>query len=111
MSQGSFLEFLIAVRDSPAMLARYDQRNLSQLVFHARNQGYDFSPEDVAAVAGALEASVILSKDRSPFDGTSPLWRRMWGRRHLGYLVDHVVRRHTDEELRTLVPGYRVPVA
>src|SRR5205814_7580089 len=100
MSQDSFLEFLIAVRDSPAMLARYDGRNLSQLLFHARNEGYKFTTEDVADVAGALEANVLLEKDGDPFDGTARLWREMWGRRHLEYLVDRVVRRHTVDELR-----------
>jgi hypothetical protein len=101
----SFLEFLVAARDRPALLARYNRRSLSQLLFHARNEGYDFTADDVADVVGKLEASVILGKDGDPFDGTSRLWREMWGRCHLEYLVDHVVRRHTDEELRALVAG------
>ena len=103
MSQQSFLDLLLAVRESPALLAQYDRRNLVQLLFHARCAGYDFTAEDVANVAGKLEANVILEKDHDPFDATSGLWRRMWGSRHLGYLVEHVVRRHTDAELRTLV--------
>jgi hypothetical protein len=111
MSRESFLDFLTAVRDSTAMLARYNQRNLSQLLFHARNDGFDFSAHDVAEVAGRLEASVILTKDRGPFDGTSVLWQQMWGRYHLEYLIDHVVRRHTDEELRALVQPESQPEA
>lgn len=103
MSQRSFLDLLLAARDRPDVLARYDRRNLAQLLFHAKNDGYEFTAEDVANVAGALEANVILHKDRDPFDETSGLWRRMWGSRHLGYLVEHVVRRHTDEELRSLI--------
>lgn len=103
MSQARFLDFLLAVRDQPDMLARYDRRNLVQLLFHAKNDGYDFTADDVANVAGKLEASVILNKDRDSFDETSRLWRRMWGSRHLRYLVEHVVRRHTDDELRSLV--------
>ena len=102
MSQQSFLDLLLAVRESPALLAQYDRRNLVQLLFHARCAGYDFTAEDMANVAGKLEASVILEKDQDPFDATSGLWRRMWGSRHLGYLVEHVVRRHTDDELRAL---------
>jgi hypothetical protein len=103
MSQASFLDFLLAMRDRPEALAQYDRRNLVQLLFHAKNDGYDFTAEDLANVAGKLEASVILTKDRDPFDETSRLWRRMWGSRHLGYLVEHVVKRHTDAELRSLV--------
>ena len=103
MSQESFMRFLIAARDNAAMLASYNQRNLSQLLFHAKNDGFDFTAEDMAAVAGKLEASVILNKDRDPFDGTSRLWRHMWGKCHLEYLVNHVVERHTDEELQSLI--------
>ena len=101
MSQESFMQFLTAARDNAAMLTRYNQRNLSQLLFHAKNDGYDFTAEDIAAVAGKLEASVILNKDRDPFDGSSRLWRHMWGKCHLEYLVKHVVERHTNEELQS----------
>jgi hypothetical protein len=103
MARDSFLAFLLAARDSPAVLARYNRRNLAQLVFHARNDGYAFTADDIQDVVGALEASVILKKDGDPFDGTSRLWRQMWGRPHLEYVVDCVVRRHTDAELAALV--------
>ena len=99
MSQRSVLLFLTALRDDEAMLARYVGRNLSQLLFHAKNDGFDFTAEEVADTVGRLEASVILDKDSDPFDGTSRLWRHMWGRRHLDYLVHDVVARHTDAEL------------
>ena len=65
--------------------SEYDRRNLSQLLFHARTEGFDFSAEDVADVAGPLEYTVITTKDHDPFDETSRLWREMWGQRHLGY--------------------------
>ncbi len=99
MPREHVVTFLLAVRDSPAMLARYDQRNLSQLLFHAKNEGFVFTAGDLADVVGRLEASVILSKDRDSFDGTARLWREMWGRFHLEYLIDRVVSRHTEDEL------------
>ena len=102
MSLDSALKFFIAARDDPAVVARYDQRSLSQLLFHAKNDGFDFSAWDLAEVAGRIEASIILTKDRDPYDGTARLWRQMWGRYHLGYLVDQV-RRHTDDELNALL--------
>jgi hypothetical protein len=105
MSVKRVAEFLREVRDNAAMLARYNDRNLSELLFHARNEGFDFTAADLAEVVGTLEASVIVTKDHDPFDATSRLWRQMWGRCHLEYLVDHVVRRHSDEELQSLVDG------
>jgi hypothetical protein len=103
MSRKSFLEFLIAARDSTAIRIRYDRRNLVQLLFHARNEGFDFTADDVSSVAGALEANVILNLDGDRFDGTSGLWRQMWGVYHLEYVVEHVVRRHTDAQLWSVV--------
>jgi len=103
VSQESFAKFLLAARGSTAMLARYNHRDLSRLLFHAKNEGFDFTAEDVAEVVGKLEANVVLTKDREPFDGTSRLWREMWGRCHLDYLVNHVVARHTDQELWMLI--------
>jgi predicted ribosomally synthesized peptide with nif11-like leader len=105
MSVEDVLDFLKRAREDTAMLARYNQRNLSELLFHAKNEGFDFTAEDLADVAGKLEASVILTKDHDAFDETSRLWREMWGRFHLEYLVDHVVRRHSDEELKSLIEG------
>jgi hypothetical protein len=103
MSLASALDFLVACRDRPAMLARYDQRNLAQLLFHAKNDGFQFSREDLAEVAGRIEANVILVKDADGFSGSSRLWPRMWGLRHLDYLIRHGVLRHTDDELRALI--------
>jgi hypothetical protein len=103
MSRKSVLEFLRAARDDAELCARYDRRDLTQLVFHARNDGFDLTADELADVVGALEASVIVAKDRDPFDATSGLWRRMWGRHHLAYVVDSVLRRHTDDELAAIV--------
>ena len=103
MSQENFLKFLSTASENASVLTSYNQRNLSQLLFHAKNEGFDFTAEDVAEVAGKLEASVILTKDRDAFDGTSRLWREMWGKYHLEYLVNHVVKRHTDSELSSLI--------
>jgi len=102
MSHASFIAFLKAARDDHSLLARYDGRNLEQIVFHARNEGYEFTNQEVAQVVGALEANVIMNKDKSPFDGTASLWRRMWGRMHLDYLVKEVLLRHSDDELAVL---------
>jgi hypothetical protein len=103
MSRQGFLDFLLAVRDDDALRSRYERRDLTRMTFHARNDGFDFTAEDVAFVAGTLEANVIVAKDRDPFDATSRLWRQMWGAYHLRYLVDSVVSRHSDDELRSLV--------
>lgn len=103
MSDVNFLRFLTAARDDPALLARYDGFNMAQLIFHAGDDGYRFGVPHIESVVGKLEANVILDKDGEAFDGGSTLWRAMWGRRHLDYVVNHLISRHTDEELAVLV--------
>jgi hypothetical protein len=102
MSQENLLKFLAAARGSAAMQARYNQRNLSQLLFHAKNDGFEFTAEEMADVIGKLEANVIMVKDSDPIDGSSRLWREMWGRYHFDYVINRVVKRHTDDELQAL---------
>lgn len=99
MGQPEFLRFLRALRDDAALLAVYDARNLAQVIFHARDDGFAFTTADAEEVIGRLEYDLVTTKDGQPFDGGSDLWRNMWGRRYLGYLVDDVVRRYADDEL------------
>ena len=108
MSQESFIQFLVMVRDDQLQLSRYDQRNIAQLVLHATNEGFDFTAREAEEVIGRLEYDLICERDGDPFDGSSRLWMCMWGRRYLGYLIDHVVRRYTDHELVKVGLG-RVP--
>src|SRR5438874_2135903 len=86
MPQQDFVRFLTAARGSTAMVASYGPRNLPQLVFHAKNDGYDFTAEDVAAVVGDLEAK-LAGKRGEQFDPQFSLWQTMWGKYYLEYLV------------------------
>ncbi|MBV9450810.1 MAG: hypothetical protein JO345_33465 [Streptosporangiaceae bacterium] len=105
MSARNFIDFLRALRDSEDMLARYRRRNVAQLVFHARNDGFDFTVGDISDAMGPLEANVIMHKDGEPMNESSSLWRSMWGKTHLDYFVEDVVRRHTDSELESVTAG------
>ena len=99
MAQREFVRFLRALRDDPALLAAYDGRNLAQVVFQATAAGFGFDRADAEEVIGRLEYDLVTAVDGQPFDGASSLWKHMWGRRYLGYLVDHVVRRYADGSL------------
>jgi hypothetical protein len=101
VSARNFLDFLRALRDSDDMLARYRHRDVTQLVFHARNDGFDFTASDISSVAVPLEANVIVGKDGEEFNESSSLWRSMWGKTHLDYFIEDVVRRLDDFELES----------
>lgn len=99
MARREFVRFLRALRDDPALLAAFDGRNLARVVFQATAAGFDFDRADAEEVIGTLEYDLVTAVDGEAFDGASSLWRHMWGRRYLGYLVDHVVRRYADDAL------------
>jgi hypothetical protein len=105
MSVGNFLYFLRVLRDSDDALARYRYRNVAQLVFHAGNDGFAFTADDIGDAVGSLEANVIMHKDGEPVNESSSLWRSMWGKTHLDYLVNDVVRRYSDSELAAMAAG------
>jgi hypothetical protein len=109
MAQSEFVRFLRAMRDDQWLLAAYDERSLPQVLFHARGEGFDFEQADAEEVIGRLEYDLVTVGDAQPFDGSSSLWRHMWGRRYLGYLVDHVVRRYPDDRLDAVATGEGVP--
>jgi hypothetical protein len=102
MSVPDFARFLRKLDDDAEYLSRYSHRNVSQLIFHAQNDGFTFSTGDISAVVGTLEAAVIMAKDHEEIDANSSLWRSMWGKPHLDYLVSEVARRFTSEELSEL---------
>jgi hypothetical protein len=103
MSHKGVLEFLRAVRDDPALRARYRPRNMTQLVYHAGNDGFDFTLEEISDLTVVLETNVVVAMDGDRFGATSRLWQRMWGVYHLDYFVDNVVRRHTDDEMQSVL--------
>jgi hypothetical protein len=102
MPTKSFVDFLIVLKSDPAKSAIYDTRNLAQFIFHARNEGFDFTKADVDRVVGELEVDAITVKDNEEFGANSALWHDMWGCRRLDYLIDRLLPRFTDSELAAL---------
>ena len=93
MSRESFLKFLLTVRNDPIRLAEYDRRNLSQLLFHARTEGFDFSAEVRIGGAGFQEhltpgatTRLRVARTRVPVRALIRSWRAQralgsWSRR------------------------------
>jgi len=102
MSQTAAIQFLMDLRDTDALRVAYRTRNLLQVVFHARDLGYDVTAEDLAKTVARLEFGVVVDKDQQPFGGSSRLWRSMWGLAYLDYVVEYVLGRYSDDELRAV---------
>jgi hypothetical protein len=102
MSRKSFIEFLLSLKSDHTRFAAYDARDLAQFMFHARNEGFQFTKADIDQVTGDLEFQAVSVKDGEPFGADSALWRDMWGRRRVDYLINRLLPRFTDDEVATL---------
>jgi hypothetical protein len=102
MARKSFVDFLIFLKSDPTRSATYDTHNLAQFIFHAQNEGFEFTKADIDQVVGKLEVDAVTVKDGEEFGANSALWRDMWGCRRLDYLINRLLPRFTDSELAAL---------
>lgn len=90
MSISELGRFLAVCASRPPVLARYEPMALPDLMFAARCDGFDLAPEDFGALIGGLEVWRITVADGQTIDGESRLWRAMWGRSRLDYVVNEL---------------------
>ena len=103
MSKENVINLFKAANQSPDLMAKFNVRSLEELLFHAKNLGYDFSREKLASVVGGLEATFIMQKLNEQVGSRSSLWPRMWAKYHFQYLVEDVFRGFSEQELQQFV--------
>ncbi|HZR52769.1 MAG TPA: hypothetical protein VFB06_25055 [Streptosporangiaceae bacterium] len=99
MPKKSLIDFLVLLKSDRTRFATYDTRNLAQFIFHAQNEGFEFTKADIDQVIGKLEVDAVTVKDHEEFGASSALWHDMWGCRRLDYLINRLLPRFTDSEL------------
>ena len=99
MSRIQVVKFLRSCAADKALLQPFLSRSLPELLFHARALGYSFTGADLASVVGALEYHVITEKMKQPMDASSGLWRQMWGKPHLQYVVEELIMPLSEGEV------------
>lgn len=87
MSVAELDRFFALCASTPAVLARYEGMALPDLMFAARCDGFALQPGDFGALIGGMEVWRITVADGQAIDGESRLWRAMWGRSRLDYVV------------------------
>lgn len=92
MSKENVLNFLRACNNDPALLKKFEQKNLPEVILHAKSLGYDFSSEELAAISGAMEAEIIIERMGEEINAYSSLWLKMWGKPRLQYVVEELFR-------------------
>lgn len=100
MSKASVVDFLRACHSDTKLLEKFEPKNLPEVIFHAKSLGYSFSGEELAEVIGSMEAQIITEKMGEAIDANSSLWRRMWGKSRLQYVIEELFQTFSEAELK-----------
>ncbi|MBD2305273.1 Nif11 family protein [Chroococcidiopsis sp. FACHB-1243] len=99
MSKASVVDFFRACHSDMKLLEKFEQKNLPEVIFHTKSLGYSFSGEELAAVIGSMEAQIITEMGEA-IDANSSLWRRMWGKSRLQYVIEELFQTFSEAELK-----------
>jgi hypothetical protein len=69
---------------------RLSDRNLSELIFHAKALNFQFTVEELTAVLGSMEWYIITVIDKEELNAYSSLWSRMWGKSRFKYIIEEL---------------------
>jgi hypothetical protein len=100
MSKENVINFLRDCNNDTALLKKFEQKNLPEVILHAKSLGYGFSGEELAAVIGSMETQIITKKMGEEINASSSLWRQMWGKYRLQYIIEELFRTFSDVELK-----------
>ncbi|MCC5644492.1 Nif11-like leader peptide family natural product precursor [Nostoc sp. CHAB 5824] len=103
MSKQDVVNLFKAASQNSDLLQKFNVRSLEELLFHAKNIGYNFSREELADVIGGMEATLILQKMGEKIDGRSSLWPKMWAKYHFHYIIEDVFLKFSEQELKQFV--------
>ncbi|NHC34273.1 Nif11 family protein [Scytonema millei] len=100
MSKESVIDFFRVCHHDTTLFAKFESKNLSEVIFHAKSLGYSFNGEELAEVIGGMEAQIITERMGEAIDANSSLWRRMWGKSRLQYVIEELFQTFSEAELK-----------
>ena len=89
----------------PKMLARYEIMPVPDMLFAASCEGYAFNVDDLSKLIGGMEVWRIMQVDKQEINGESTLWRYMWGRSRLDYVVNELWSKTDEATRKSLIDG------
>jgi hypothetical protein len=100
MSKASVIDFFRVCHSDTKLLEKFEQKNLPEVIFHAKSLGYSFNGEELAEVIGGMEAQIITERMGEAIGANSSLWRKMWGKSRLHYVVEELFQAFSEAELK-----------
>jgi hypothetical protein len=103
MSKKNVIEFLTDCAENTTLLEKFEHKNLPEVILHAKSLNYKFSSEELAEVIGAMENQIITQEMGEKIDANSSLWRKMWGKSRLQYVVKELVSTFSSAEIKQFI--------
>lgn len=92
--------FLNQCNNDPQVLSEYEFKNCLELIFSLKVVGLFTTQNDWRQFIGPMEYFIITEKNKEPFNESSSLWSKMYGKTFLRYvasqfstLSDHEINR------------------
>jgi len=101
MSQKDVISFFQKIRGDHALQGKFKLKSLEELLFHSQNMGCNFTREELAAVLGSIEMSIIQRMGEE-VSGHSSLWSSMWGKYFFMWVIEDVINIFSEEELEEM---------
>jgi hypothetical protein len=102
MAKSEIIRFFGMLDNNPSELDRLSSRNRSEILFHSKSMGYDYSSNELAEVIGSMEWYIITKKDKEELNAYSSLWKKMWGKSRLDYLINVLYKSLNQNELEEI---------
>ena len=100
MSKENVINFFKVCTDDTILLEKFEQKNLPEILLHAKSLGYSFSSKELATIIGGMEVHIITQKMGEEINAYSSLWPRMWGKSRLEYIVQELLPNFSEAELK-----------
>lgn len=100
MSKENVINFLRDCSRNNALLKKFNQKNLPEILLHAKSKGYNFTSEELTAVIGGMEIQIITERMGEEIDAYSSLWPKMWGKYRLQYVVEKLFDTFSESEIK-----------
>ena len=103
MSKENVINFLHLCSENAEIVEKFYQKNLPEIILHAKSIGYSFSSEELAEIIGAMEAYIIMNRMGEEINANSSLWPKMWGKYRFQYILEELFNSFTEQELKQFV--------
>lgn len=103
MSKKNVIDFFRDCNNNPSLLEKFNQKNLPELLLHAKSIGYFFSSEELATVVGNMETQIITRRMGEEINAYSSLWPEMYGKYRLQYAVKELFNTFSESEIKQFI--------